>query len=62
MRSVLDRRHGPDADAVFAQSVLRSLGVARGEASEIVGRAPPEPRVASRSVAEAGAPRRQKAA
>jgi AcrR family transcriptional regulator len=38
MRAVLDGRHGPDADAVFAEGVLRSLGVTHADASEIVGR------------------------
>jgi AcrR family transcriptional regulator len=38
MRAVLDGRYGPDADAVFAQGVLRSLGLGRAEASEIASR------------------------
>jgi len=42
MRSVLDRRHGADADAVFAEGVLRSLGLAHADAHEIVSRPLPE--------------------
>jgi AcrR family transcriptional regulator len=43
MRAVLDRRHGGDADAVFAEGVLRSLGLAHADAHEIVSRPLPEP-------------------
>jgi AcrR family transcriptional regulator len=42
MRAVLDGRYGPDADAVFAEGVLRSLGVCRAEALGIVGRELPD--------------------
>ncbi len=45
MRAVLDRRYGGDADAVFAEGVLRSLGLAHADAHEIVGRELPEPSV-----------------
>ncbi len=38
MRAVLDRRYGGDADAVFAEGVLRSLGLDRAEAHAIVSR------------------------
>jgi AcrR family transcriptional regulator len=38
MRAVLDRRYGGDADAVFAEGVLRSLGLPHDEAHEIVTR------------------------
>jgi AcrR family transcriptional regulator len=43
MRAVLDRRYGGDADAVFAEGVLRSLGLAHADAHEIVSRPLPEP-------------------
>ena len=42
MRAVLDRRYGGDADAVFAEGVLRSLGLAHAEAHEIVTRPLPD--------------------
>jgi AcrR family transcriptional regulator len=38
MRAVLDGRYGGDADAVFAEGVLRSLGLGHADAHEIVGR------------------------
>jgi AcrR family transcriptional regulator len=38
MRAVLDRRYGGDADAVFAEGVLRSLGLDRADARAIVSR------------------------
>jgi AcrR family transcriptional regulator len=42
MRAVLDRRYGGDADAVFAEGVLRSLGLTHADAHEIVSRPLPE--------------------
>jgi AcrR family transcriptional regulator len=42
MRAVLDRRYGGDADSVFAEGVLRSLGLNRADAREIVSRPLPE--------------------
>jgi hypothetical protein len=39
MRAVLDRRYGGDADAVFAEGVLRSLGLNRADARAIASRA-----------------------
>jgi AcrR family transcriptional regulator len=38
MRAVLDGRYGADADAVFAEGVLRSLGLDRADAHQIVSR------------------------
>jgi AcrR family transcriptional regulator len=42
MRAILDGRHGPDADKVHAEVVLRSIGLDRGEAHEIARRPLPE--------------------
>ena len=42
MRGILDGRYGHDADSVFAESTLRSLGLNRGEAHEVAtGELPP---------------------
>jgi AcrR family transcriptional regulator len=41
MRAILDGRYGPDVDAVFAEGVLRSLGLDRGEAREVATRVLP---------------------
>jgi AcrR family transcriptional regulator len=49
MRAVLDRRYGGDADAVFAEGVLRSLGLNRADAREIVSR--PLPAIAAQKAA-----------
>jgi AcrR family transcriptional regulator len=38
MRAILDGRYGPNVDAVFAEAVLRSLGLDRADAYEIAGR------------------------
>jgi AcrR family transcriptional regulator len=42
MRAVLDGRYGPDADAIHAEVVLRSLGLDRAEAHQIARRPLPE--------------------
>jgi AcrR family transcriptional regulator len=43
MRAVLEGRYGGDADSVFAEGVLRSLGVSHAEARELVSRGSARP-------------------
>ena len=38
MRAILDGRYGPNADGVFAEAVLRSLGLDRADAHEVASR------------------------
>jgi AcrR family transcriptional regulator len=38
MRAILDGRYGPDADVVFTEGVLRSVGLDRAEAREVATR------------------------
>jgi AcrR family transcriptional regulator len=42
MRAILDGRCGPDVDSVFAEGVLRLLGLDRAEAAVVARRALPE--------------------
>jgi hypothetical protein len=38
MRAILDGRYGSEADVIFAEGVLRSVGLDRGEAGEVARR------------------------